>query len=231
MTTANKKIGYLEKLALIGRDGRLTILSFMTFAFFWGVNDVIFNLYMIEAGFGEDFIGFFLSISLFVTAVCAIPAGMFTDRRSRKKILLGGNVIYLLAVALQYSTLSSILLIISQVLLGFSYSFVGVAWTPYTISVTTKEERIHLFSIRFAFFVIASFLGYLIGGFLPSLWTDFGFAIDLLSAYRLTLWFGLVPLVLGVVFIIPMSVDVSKNEEISRGLGNVKNWGFIGRVK
>ena len=98
----------MDKLRLIGRDARLTIITWAFWAFGYGVNDVLFNLYLLEAGFGEDFLGMFLSISMFLSGGLAILAGMVADRNSRKKILLAGYVTVFLGTFMQYSTLSPI---------------------------------------------------------------------------------------------------------------------------
>ena len=94
-----------------------------TGAFVFWVSKVIFNLYMVESGFSEDFLGFFLSISMFGTAAIAIIAGMYTDRRSRKLIVLFASLISFFMIAVLYSTLNPMLLILSQVFLGLSSAF------------------------------------------------------------------------------------------------------------
>ncbi len=219
----------MDKLRLIGRDARLTIIAWAFWAFGYGVNDVLFNLYLLEAGFGEDFLGMFLSISIFLSGGLAILAGMVADRHSRKKILLAGYVTVFLGTFMQYSTLSPALLLISQLLYGIGYGFTGVCWQPYTVSVTTEEERVHVFSVRFAFFLIASLLGSLTGGFLPALWTNLGIAVDLLTAYRFSLWTALIPLAMAVLTLLPMKTDEAPQQRKSFNFGNVRNRGFIGK--
>jgi len=230
MVTDSPRLHYAAKLKLIGRDARLTIVSWMFAAFAFGISDVIFNLYLIESGFGEDFLGFFLSISNFIAGGLAIFAGMIADRRSRKRILLGGNIVVLLAIVIQYTTLDSSILLLSQVLYGLGFGFTNVCWQPYTAHVTTDEERVHVFSIRYAFFLTASFLGALAGGFLPTLWTNLGLAVDLLSAYRLSLWVSVIPSILATLVIVPMTVDrPSEIKEKVLRFSNIRNRGFIGK--
>ncbi|MHA2020340.1 MAG: MFS transporter [Candidatus Thorarchaeota archaeon] len=229
MTIEIQRLQYMDKLKLIGRDARLTIVTWVFWAFGYGVNDVLFNLYLIEAGFGEDFLGMFLSISVFLSGGLAILAGMIADRSSRKKILLAGYIAVFLGTFMQYSTLAPTLLLLSQLLYGIGYGFTGVCWQPYTVSVTTEEERVHVFSVRFAFFLIASLLGSLTGGFLPTLWTNLGIAVDLLTAYRFSLWTALIPLALAVLTILPMKTDEAPQQRRSFNFGNVRNRGFIGK--
>jgi len=221
------KLSYLQKLQLINRDARLTIVSSIGFAFSWGINDVIFNLYLIERGFAEDFIGFLLSISLFVTAAIAIFAGVYTDRKSRKNTLLAGSSLILVATAFLYTTPSPVMLLIAQAIIGVGWALQNVAYTPYTVSVTTEEERVHLFSVRFGFWIIANFFGYIIGGYLPELWLYFGFASTLMASYQLTLYTGLIPLFLSMLAIFPMTKDAPTPEELTFNIRNLENSSFI----
>jgi len=223
------ELGYMDKIRLISRDARLTIAAWMFSAFGFGINDVLFNLYLLEAGFGEDFLGFFLSISMFLAGGLAILAGMVADRYSRKKILLVANSTLFIAILIQYSTISPLYLLLSQLLYGIGFGFTNVCWQPYTTSVTTEEERVHVFSVRFAFFLVASLLGSLTGGFLPTIWTNLGVAVNLLTAYRFSLWVALIPLALVVLTIIPMTTDIVNKKRRSFGFGNVRNRGFIGK--
>jgi len=239
------RLGYMAKIRLISRDARLTIISWMFLAFALGIHDVIFNLYLIEAGFLEDFIGFFLSISMFLIGILAIPAGVIADRRSRKRIILIGGIATFTAYVIQYNTLLPSALLFSQLLYGLGSGLIGVCWQPYTVSVTTAQERVHVFSVRFAFFLVANLLGSLIGGFLPTLWIGLGFATNLLEAYKYSLWIALVPLALSVLTIAKMTVDTPKKTQsivkfhdiekiprfyfIGRFFSNIRNRSFIGK--
>ena len=226
-TERSMRLSYWQKIAMINRDAKLTIVSNMGLAFSWGISDVIFNLYFLEAGFVEDFIGLFLSISSFATAAFAVLAGVLTDRRSRKKTILAGTAVLLIGTGFEYLTLSPISLLLAQGFIGIAWAFLGVSWNPYTTSVTTKEERMHLFSVRYGFWVIANFIGYLVGGFLPGIWSALGVAPDLFWAYRFTLWISLIPLAISWLAIIPMSEDRPQNGDRSFSLGNVRHWRFI----
>ncbi len=229
MSVEPVKLGYLGKIHLISRDARLTIGTWMAWAFGYGINDVLFNLYLLEAGFEESFIGFFLSISITLTGVLAIGLGMLADRFSRKKMLLVGYTTVLLSVFIQYSTLNPLFLLLSQLLNGVGFGITGVCWQPYTVSVTTEEERVHVFTVRFAFFLIASLFGSVIGGFLPTVWTNFGLAVNLLMAYRMSLWVALIPMSIGALIIIPMSVDRPEGPRRPFGFSHIRHREFIGK--
>jgi MFS family permease len=201
----------------------------MSWAFGAGINEVLFNLYLLEAGFGEDFIGFFLSISLFLTGALAIFVGILADRFPRKRMILVGYTVVLLSIFIQYSTLNPVFLLGSQLLNGIGFAITGVCWQPYTISVTTEEERVHVFSIRFALFMVASFFGSLTGGFLPTIWESLGFTTNLLGAYRFSLWTALVPMSIGALIVTRMATDQVDTTRVSFGISRIRNRMFIGK--
>ena len=229
MSAEPARLTYLEKIHLISRDARLTIGTWMAWAFGYGINDVLFNLYLLEAGFTESFIGFFLSISISLTGMTAIIIGMLADRFSRKRMLLLGYTVVLISVFIQYSTLNPVYLLLSQLLNGVGFGITGVCWQPYTVSVTTDEERVHVFTVRFALFLVASLFGSVIGGFLPSVWTGLGIAVNLLMAYRFSLWLALIPMSIGALIIIPMTRDVVEGPRNKIGFGHIRNREFIGK--
>jgi len=228
--TDNMKLGYMDKLGLFRKDAKLFIASMAASALASGMNGVIFNLYLFKAGYLEDFIGLFLSTSLFATASVAFLAGMITDRASRKRILLTSNAISLVAVAIQYSTLEPMGLLISQALLGASSAFVQVAWSPYITDLSTERERAHLFGFSSGTAQLSVLFGNILGGVLPGVLLVFlGPHVSLLDAYRLTLWLSLLPLIISTVLVIPMTHDSNVGRKSRLGVSNVKHWGFIGR--
>jgi len=229
MSAEAPKLTYSEKIRLISRDARLTIGTWMAWAFGYGINDVLFNLYLLEAGFEEAFIGFFLSISISLTGILAIGLGILADRFSRKRMLLVGYATVLLSLFVQYSTLNPLYLLLSQLLNGVGFGITGVCWQPYTVSVTTDEERVHVFTVRFAFFLIASLFGSLTGGFLPTVWTNLGLAVNLLMAYRMSLWVALIPMSIGALIIVPMTVDTPEGPRRPFGFSHIRHREFIGK--
>ena len=124
-------LGYIGKVRLFKKDAKLYIAIWCLGSFSFGISGVVFNLYLQEAGFAEDFIGFFLSVSMFATAAVAFVAGLLTDKASRKKIILAANVVVYISVFVQYTTLNPMGLLLSQVFLGLSSAFREVAWSPY----------------------------------------------------------------------------------------------------
>lgn len=226
---ADNELGYIDKLRLFQKDAKLYIFSRVAGTLGYGISNVIFNLYMIEAGFGEDFLGFFLSISMFATAGIAIAAGMITDRRSRKRILLAASLVSFISTAIRYTAIQPYILLLSQVLLGFSQAFSQVAMSPYVSDISTERERAHLFGFAGGMSLLAVLGGNIFGGFIPGFLRDLGLAVNLLWSYRLTLWLSLIPVAISGIALVPMTPDKPQSSEQSIGFRHVKNWDFIGK--
>jgi MFS family permease len=227
-----EKLSYIGKLQLFGRDAKLYITVAFLGAFSWGISGVIFNLYLRDAGFPEDFIGFFLSVSMFATAGIAFLAGMFTDRSSRKKIILVSNIIGFFVLVVQYTTLNAMGLIFSQIFLGLSSAFREVAWSPYVTDISTDRERAHLFAVGSGVSLLGVLAGNLIGGSMPHVFANLlGIASSdpLVTPYRFTLWLSLIPSALAILLITRMTTDTPSCDTARLALRNVKNWGFIGK--
>lgn len=233
---AHERLGYAERLRSFGRDARLYIASTTVGSFSWGISSVIFNLYLVEAQISEDFIGFFLSVAMFTTASIAILAGLFSDRTSRKRIVLVAGFVSLAAVGVQYVVLDRFLLLLSQVFIGITSAFSQVSWGSYISDLSTDEERAHLFGISSGISLLSLLAGNLVGGFLPDLFQDWFLLPDLLTCYRYTLLLTLVPLALSSVLVLFMTADQPRARALPRpgssrrfNVRNVTHWGFIGR--
>jgi MFS family permease len=225
------KLGYIDKVRLFKRDARLYIAIMSTSALANGINSVVFNLYLEGDGlYSADFIGFFLSISMFATAGISFIAGLIADRQSRKKIILLASVISFICVAIQYLTLESLTLISTAVLIGISGAFSQVAWSPYITDLSTDDERAHLFGFSQGLSLLAVFTGNLFGGFLPGAFSSIlGIIVESVPAYRLTLLVTLIPSAISMLLIFFMSNDTPSFSVHRLGLKNVTNWGFIGK--
>jgi MFS family permease len=78
--------------------------------------------------------------------------------------------------------------------------------------------------------LLAVLAGNLLGGYLPGLFVNiFGVASTQIWAYRFTLWFSIIPMIISFLAVIPMTKDSEIQCEVGMGFRNVTNWGFIGK--
>jgi MFS family permease len=158
----------------------------------YGLNSVVFNLYLIEAGHRESFVGHVVSLNAAGMALCAIPAGMLADRWGRRRCLLLGAVMEGLALAVRALTGSPGVIGAASFLVGAGQSLYAIAAAPFISEHSTARERTHLFSAFFSVELLSAVIGSMLGGWTPSLLhlLPVGMRPDLLGAYRWTLLEG-----------------------------------------
>jgi MFS family permease len=161
-----------------------TVLS----GFGWGIWTVIFNLYLLDLGFREDFIGYMFLMNGLASGSAAFPAGIISDRIGRKKSLLLGATVGSISNAILVFASSPLLLLIVSLLGGLVGILSWVAQAPFIMENSEPKERTHLFSVSFTTFLLSNMTGSFTGGFLPKI---FGNILSLETAnvelYRATL--------------------------------------------
>ncbi len=146
---------------------------YLTFTVFnavsWNAFGLTFNLYLHSLGYRQDFIGLLNGLPFVVVLALGLPIGMAADRCGYLRFLVSGSV--LAAVSALGTGLSSGRL----ALLGFSLagglasSLSWVIGAPMLMAISTKEERVFLFSVQSALMMAAGFLGSLMAGALPEI--------------------------------------------------------------
>jgi len=162
---------------------------------------VLFNLYLLDLGFREDFIGYMLLLGGLVAGLAAFPAGVICDKIGRKKSLLTGVAVGSIFNAILVFTSNPILLLTVNLFGGFG-GLAGilfwVAQAPFMMENSRSEERTHLFSINWAAFLLSSMAGSFAGGFLPGVFSSLlGVGNESVMAYRVTLTVSVVFLFLA----------------------------------
>lgn len=174
---------------------RLLLSSFLTWAGH-GVSQVLFNLYLLELGYGESFAGQVASVNGFGLALAAIPAGLLAERRGRRSTLVVGAVLEGAGMVVRALVVSPGWILGASAAAGIGQSMLAVASPPFLTEHSTPRERTHLFSAYFATILLAAVAGSALGGGLPLLLAHAGpLAGDLGLRYRIVLLAGaLLPL-------------------------------------
>lgn len=191
---------YLKGFRYIGVNARLLMaVSFFAYAGI-GVYSVIFNLYLVQLGFREDFIGAFQALSVLGTGALAIPTGVLSNRIGHKWTLLIGLVLLVISSVAQTLVTEVAILLFSGFLNGVSLACIVVPLTPLLAEVSTERERSHLFSANYANISLATTIGSLIGGQLPVvsylMWSQL--SSGSIIAYRFALLVGAAITVLAI---------------------------------
>src|SRR5213075_1449533 len=151
----------------------------------YGLNGVVFNLYLIEAGHRESFVGHVVSMNALGMALLALPAGILADRWGRRRCLLLGAVVEGLALAARALVGSPGVIGGASFLVGAGQSLYAIAAAPFISEHSTARERTHLFSAFFSVELLAAVVGSMLGGWTPKLLHLLPLAArpDLLGAY------------------------------------------------
>src|SRR6185436_20222167 len=157
-----------------------------------GVFSVLFNLYLVEAGFQEGFVGQAISINAIGLALFALPSGWLADRIGRRRVLMIGAMLDGLGFAARAGFTEPGVILGASFVSGIGQSMLAIAAAPFITEHSTPRERTHLFSAFFASALLAGVAGSALGGWLPRLMLALPDAMrpDLLHAYRATLLLG-----------------------------------------
>ena len=155
-----------------------------------GIFSVLFNLYLVEAGASEAFVGRAISSSAIGMVVAALPAGWLADRWGRRRTLMLGAVLEGVGHLLRASSTHGALVLGAGFVAGLGQSLFQIAAAPFLTDHSTPRERTHLFSMFFASALLAGVFGNAVGGALPSLVRALSPGVTLFVAYRFALLAG-----------------------------------------
>jgi MFS family permease len=142
---------------------------------YFGINAVLFNLYLIRLGYGPEFIGLLIGTGQIVWAVFALPAASIGLRIGLKHsmilgqlIVAAGGTLILFTEALPEELRAGAMIGIWMVMwVGVSINVVNSV--PYLTSITSENNRSAAFSFHSAVVGLLGFVGSLIAGAMPGL--------------------------------------------------------------
>lgn len=170
---------------------RLLLAQFLLFSGY-GISQVLFNLYLIESGFGTQSVGQAIALFGLGVAATALPAGWIARRMGGGRTLMLGIAIDGVGQLLRCLWPVPWLVYSMCVVTGAGQSLILIPSSPFLAAHSTARERTHLFSTLFALSLMAGVLGSLVGGWLPKLLLMLpgGFPGGLHGAYRAALVLG-----------------------------------------
>jgi MFS family permease len=195
---------YAAKLKCFSPNARFYLLFVFFITLNVGIYGVIFNLYILSLGFGEDFLGLILSISSASVGIFAIPAAFVCDRLGRKRTLLLSSLLLSVSLIFLYNSTSEWLLIAFSIAYGGASTLGLVTGATFLVENSTPYERMHLFSMYSIIYAMSTLAGNMVGGYFP----DFvaGLTANLLdlevcrsTEYRLTLYLSLASVIFSLI--------------------------------
>ncbi|MCM3765857.1 MFS transporter [Neobacillus niacini] len=175
-----------------------------------GVFMVIYNFYIRKLGYSEAVNGQVISMTSLATALILIPAGIISDRYSRKKVILYGVLISGIILLARSVVSGQQLLITLAFISGLAMAFLQVSGIPWLAENSTPEQRVNLFSLHFAFMTAANVVGSLLGGLLTDV---FSYFVTDVNSIRLTLIIGAIIYTVAIIPTMKFQNPVRKSTE------------------
>lgn len=191
---------YGARLRGFSHNARVYLLASFLGSLYYGVFGVLGNLYFMQAGLTEGFLGTMISVGSLTRVVFAVPAGLLSDRIGRRNSLfLAAGVIALAEVAM-ITFPTPVTVIAAFAMASAASTIMMVTGSPFLTENSSKEERSHLFSVSMACHTVSGVAGSILGGLLPMIWGGvLRLSPDSFMVYRMTLFTALLVLALSVV--------------------------------
>lgn len=198
---------YLQKIRSFSRNANLYLIHVVGMDLIWGTWGVLFNLYLLAAGFSLDFIGLRLLVGGVTSAICSIPGGWVSDKIGRKaSFIIGDGVGALMAMVSILSTSENVLLA-TAVISGSFGVLHSVSEPAFMAENSKRSERTHLFSVAAGLSTLAMMIGSIIAGYVPGLIQS-----DTLTSYRIAASFGILLWFLSLIPAVMLKADVVTTE-------------------
>lgn len=160
---------WIHNIRGYNRNTRLILVTELLFSIGIGMFAIIYNLYVRAAGHPQLVVGNVVAISSLATAIALIPAGILSDRFSRRKMIIIGGFTTIITLALRSIIVNETGLLTTAFIEGLFVALIHVSFIPLLSENSTDEQRVHLFSLLSALSVGASVIGNIGGGALTDL--------------------------------------------------------------
>lgn len=164
-----------------------------------GTFGLLFNLYLLALGRGEDLIGLLAGINTLALSFAALVAGQLVRRWGLRPMLTAGFLLSSLSLLGQALSTLDILLILFSITTGFGYAMTQALQMPLLSEYVSSDDRSTAAALVSAVATLSATFGTLMGGLLPGFLSPTG--LDLVMRDRTALivavaigLFGMIPL-------------------------------------
>lgn len=173
-----------------------------------GVFMLIFNLYLIQLGFAEDFIGRFNAFSTLAMGGIALTVGYLINRFGVWLTVTVGLVVFVVTSVMACVITNPTMLLLMGALSGAGTAFLFVPTMPFIVELTTAHQRHSVAALTFSLNSLSMTIGSLVGGFMPSsLAALLALNSPSAEAYRYTLIIGVGLAAAGIVPLLGMTAN------------------------
>lgn len=179
---------YWNRVRGFSRNAHLYMLHVIGMDAIYGSWEVIFNLYLLQAGFGIPFVGLRLLLNGLAEASVSIPAGAISNRIGRKLSFILGDGVGASMAVLSILTLNGPVILAAAIVAGLFSALHQNAEPAFMAENSLQDERTYLFSSASSLRTASATVGALVAG-----WVSLTFATQIgpLNAYREATIFGI----------------------------------------
>lgn len=157
----------IDNLRGYDRSIKLFLSITILFGLYFAVKGLFFNFYILGLGYDRTFLGIANGMTPAASLILAFPLGILTDRIGRKRAVLTGMMILNVGNFVFLSSRSSTIMLAALFIDGIGESLYYIASTPLLTRLTTKENRVAVFSLWAALSTFSGVIGSFIGGLMP----------------------------------------------------------------
>lgn len=205
-------MSYVRSVRSYSPDIRLYLIYTLLVNVAIGVFALLLNLYLVQLGLRENFIGAFNALYTLAIAGTSLSMGWLLNRYGVWKCVAVGTAGFVVVSASLTLVTTPVLLLALSALSGVATGFVLTPVMPFIVELTRSRQRADVAALVFSLTSVATVIGSLVGGWMPRLLAiTFGLELPGTMAFRLTLLAGLVVAAFGLVPLQRMSSQRKRN--------------------
>lgn len=182
---------YWQRIVECGRDIHLFLVYALTSYLGIGVFALMFNLYLVQLGYDEGFIGAFNAVYTLTMGITCLGIGFLINRFGNWTCMVVGTIEFTAAMLAMCFATDGWLLLTLVAFNGVGSAFILTNQMPFVIEWTPKPHTATIAALSSALNSASVMLGSLIGGVLPGVIALAGSAdAESVIAYRWTLVLG-----------------------------------------
>lgn len=193
-------LAFLDQVKNFRRDIQLYLVYNLFSNVGIGAFLLIYNLYLVENGFNENFIGLYNAITTAALAVVAMLMGTLIGRFGGWTCITYGTMLFVAASAGLALLGSAIPILLVSILAGAGTAFLITPIMPFILEWESNENRATAAVFAFSINSLSLTVGSFIGGWSPRLFSViFGLDLQGIISYRLALLLALAVAALGLI--------------------------------
>jgi MFS family permease len=196
------RVHVFDPIRGFNRPVRLFLATVLIYGVILSAWQLFFNFYILQSGYGREFLGLANSLPSAAALVFGIPLGRLSDRIGGRASVILGIVLSSVFMLAQVTVKDRRLIAGAAFLFGAFYTLFIVSEAPLMTRLSKPENRTMLFSLSFGLQTFAGAIGALFAGQLPGF---FGSVLHVeahgATAYQAVL---ILSVLLGTTSILPM---------------------------